>query len=572
MKKMTFAAALFLLLPTVAFAQKIAKSLAFAQVAVGGSSPEILETILNLTNRGATTYTGTLNLYTMSNGSAQPWNPIVDGNANAVTDGEMVISIGPGNTTTLTLTGGASVAVGFATITPTGSSATDETSFVEGTLTYYFMNGNGTATTNSAAVVFGSGITNYIQAPDSFLAGFTFKATSPISITKLGAYDSNLNTNASNPSSETFADELVGVYDLTTSTLLGSATVSASDTFTDGDFRYAPLATPIALNTTDNYAIAAITNGNYYNCCAQPSQATLNSITIDYNSSNYVVTSPGNVNNGFSGWTISQGLPSASGLGLESFGGDFPDLGPNFEFTTGGTAAPSITNSIGISPSEALYLTTIPFDNFNNIALALANTNATTASVNLILYSASGQEMGTQTLTIQTNGHVAEYLSQIFPNATMTGGRLDIDSDTPILAVAVTDVDNQFSSLPLLPSVKTFNWTIAFNFPVLNNISSLTGTVSFQFDGTQGEYQSTILTRNGNPVANSSIRYVVGTFNAPTFSAYDFDSVDNEIQYWSFPSLSFSQPTAVGTVEIWSISGTTITYQGQGTITLTATN
>ena len=349
------------------FVVSIAKSLTFAQIAAGGSSPGC-ETILNLANRGTTAYTGSLNLYTMIDGVSKPWEPIVNGNANAVTNGQMNISINAGDAVTLTFTGGTTTVAGFGTITPTGSSSTDETSFVEGSLTYFFMNGT------------------------------------------------------------------------------------------------------------------------------------------------------------------------------------------------------TITDSVGIPPSDPLYLTTIPFDTFNNIALALANTNSTTASVLLTLYSASGQVIGTKTLSLPTNVQVAEYLWQIFPSVQMTGGRLDIKSDTSVYGVAVTDVNNQFSSLPLPPAAKTFNWTV--------NSGSLvmTGTVSMRFYGSQGEYQSTILTQNGNPVPNPSIRYVVGTFNNGTFSAYDFDQTNNEIQYWSFSSLSFSKQTVSGTVQIWTLNNPTITYQGQGTITLTATN
>jgi hypothetical protein len=368
MKKIAFVALLFLMLSPTAFAQKIAKALAFAQIAAGGTSPEIWETIVNLTNRGTNTYTGVFTLYTMSSGTPQPWNPIVNGDANTFTNGQMVISLSPGTTTTLTLTGGSTTLTGFGIITPTSSSSTDETSFVEGTLTYYVMNGD------------------------------------------------------------------------------------------------------------------------------------------------------------------------------------------------------TVTDSIGIPPSDQLYITTIPFDTFENIGLALANGNATASTLTLNLYSSSGEQMGSQQLVLQPNEHVAEYLYQIFSNVQMTGGRLDIFSDTSFYGVAVTDVNNQFSSLPLLPAVKTFNWTVNFG------ASVLTGTVSFQFHGTQGAYQSTILTRNGNPVANPSIRYVVGTFNAPTFSAYDVDQPDNEIQYWSFGALSFSMPVVAGDVEIWTISNTTITFQGQGTISMTATN
>jgi len=64
-KKTTFAIVLFCFPAITVYAQGIGKSLAFAQIAAGGS----LESILNLTNRGTTTYTGSFNLFTMTDGN-----------------------------------------------------------------------------------------------------------------------------------------------------------------------------------------------------------------------------------------------------------------------------------------------------------------------------------------------------------------------------------------------------------------------------------------------------------------------------------------------------------------------
>src|ERR1035441_10448034 len=71
---------------------------------------------------------------------------------------------------------------------------------------------------------------NYTQG--SYLMGFVFRANSAISITQLGFYDSNLTGVP-----ETFASSAVGVYDMSTNTLLTSATVLPSDPAT-GLFRY----------------------------------------------------------------------------------------------------------------------------------------------------------------------------------------------------------------------------------------------------------------------------------------------------------------------------------------------
>jgi hypothetical protein len=224
--------------------------------------------------------------------------------------------------------------------------------FMMGAIVLAVAVGAGTARADDVAITFGSGITNYTQG--SFLEGFEFTAQSAISITKLGAYDSNLNPIAVNPRSESFADELVGVYDLTTSTLLGSATVTASDSETAGDFRYASLNTPIALNTTDDYVIVAITNGNYYNCCTTETDVTVNpDIAIDY-SSNFVVTSSNNIY-GYGQWFLTDGLPSASTSSFKfmNWSPDFADLGPNFQFTAGG-ATPSAVPE----PTSLLLLST----------------------------------------------------------------------------------------------------------------------------------------------------------------------------------------------------------------------
>ncbi len=120
--------------------------------------------------------------------------------------------------------------------------------------------------------VSGSGGFNYTQG--TYLGGFEFKANSAISITKLGAYDSNYS--ALPNGAETFAPVSVGLYDLTTHTLLGSATVQASDPVT-GVFHYAALASPIALNTTDNYAIVSVTSTNHYIASPSLTMADVNS-------------------------------------------------------------------------------------------------------------------------------------------------------------------------------------------------------------------------------------------------------------------------------------------------------
>lgn len=100
---------------------------------------------------------------------------------------------------------------------------------------------------------------NYTQG--TYLLGFEFKATSAISITKLGYYDSTL-LGTQEPGGS-FSPTDVGLYNMSTHTLIGSVTVTASDPSAT-IFRYATLAKPVTLNTTDTYAVVAVTGTDYY--------------------------------------------------------------------------------------------------------------------------------------------------------------------------------------------------------------------------------------------------------------------------------------------------------------------
>jgi hypothetical protein len=170
--------------------------------------------------------------------------------------------------------------------------------------------------------VSGSGGFNYTQG--SYLEGFEFTANKPISITKLGAYDSNLS--ALPNGSETFVTVPVTLYDMTTNKILGSVNVSASDPPT-GVYRYAALASAVTLNTTDTYSVAWVSQSDYY--IASP---TL--VASDVNSAITYVAMDGNGPGGLTttntmvepNWFYTE---RANGLAAFNY-----DLGPNFIFTT----------------------------------------------------------------------------------------------------------------------------------------------------------------------------------------------------------------------------------------------
>ena len=170
----------------------------------------------------------------------------------------------------------------------------------------------------------GSGGFNYTQG--SYLEGFEFTVARSISVTQLGAYDSNLSMLPNGL--EKFATVPVALYDMTTNKSLATVNVSASDPAT-GVYRYVALSSPVALNTHDSYAVAWVSLSNHY--VASPKL-----VASDVNSAiNYVAM----VGNGGGGLTMTNVMLEPNwfypmktyGMAAVNY-----DLGPNFKFTTTG--------------------------------------------------------------------------------------------------------------------------------------------------------------------------------------------------------------------------------------------
>jgi uncharacterized protein (TIGR03437 family) len=177
---------------------------------------------------------------------------------------------------------------------------------------------------------------NYTQG--SYISGFAFRVNTAISITHLGYYDSNLTSVV-----ETFRDTPVGVYDLSTNTLLTSTTVHASDP-ANGLFRYVAI-TPLALSTTHTYAVVGVTGSNFYTVGVQKSTSPVNA-AINYLSAASYYSSAGSP--GYDTQTSTLIQPNDFSAG-NVFGTPTPstflcDFGPNFLLTTPGAALPTITS------------------------------------------------------------------------------------------------------------------------------------------------------------------------------------------------------------------------------------
>ena len=204
--------------------------------------------------------------------------------------------------------------------------------------------GGGTGSAAVAISVPGLGAAGFNYTQGSYITGFVFRANSVINITQFGYYDSNLTGGV-----ETFAPHPVGVYDLTTHTLLGSATVQPSDPVT-GLFHYVSLTNPIALNTTDTYAIVGVTGTNQYTVGITAREAPVNAALTYVSGAGY---GPSNSN---ATMTCTLVEPNAFDAG-NIFGQPVPtgtlcDFGPNFMFTTGSGVDAGVDAPIA-SPADA---------------------------------------------------------------------------------------------------------------------------------------------------------------------------------------------------------------------------
>ena len=122
----------------------------------------------------------------------------------------------------------------------------------------------------------------------------------------------------------------------------------------------------------------------------------------------------------------------------------------------------TVQDSIGISPSTELLISTVPFESFSTIAVAFANPDfywSRTASITLRLYDSAGTFLTSANVSLAPLCHYPRFLSDIFPGYNPGRGRLDIQSDNPIVAAALTLNGGQLSSLPMIPSPTTYDMT-----------------------------------------------------------------------------------------------------------------
>jgi hypothetical protein len=116
---------------------------------------------------------------------------------------------------------------------------------------------------------------------------------------------------------------------------------------------------------------------------------------------------------------------------------------------------------VGVPPARQFLASSLPFEDFNSICLAFANTDPKKRSAHLklrVLSDTNAQIGQTNITTLVTGEHTARYLWQLFPGTILGRGRLEIESDVPISGIALTQAPgNQLSSLPLESTTRTYS-------------------------------------------------------------------------------------------------------------------
>ena len=148
----------------------------------------------------------------------------------------------------------------------------------------------------------------------------------------------------------------------------------------------------------------------------------------------------------------------------------------------------------------------------------------------------------------------------------MTSGRLEIQSDVPVLGTALTDAGGQFSSLPLEPAVKAYN----LNIDIAG--MSIVATLNIRASGALVEVRALSQTHNGQPIYGDPT-YVGGTLVGSELEINIYSSADDGTPYFQhfvMSPFSFSLSTVTGSVKMWNLNP--LEYLGTGLVSMTAVN
>jgi hypothetical protein len=162
-------------------------------------------------------------------------------------------------------------------------------------------------------------------------------------------------------------------------------------------------------------------------------------------------------------------------------------------------------DSVGIAPSREFYASVLPFADISAVGVAIANPAAwESAVVRLRLFDTEGTLQETVVRLLAERSHEARFLTELF-SAHVNAGKVEIESDNPIIATAVTLTQGEMSALPVLPS------PIAYTFRTENDGEVDQAEVVLWAEGVFVEGFLRFLEVAGQPVADPENFLVTGS-------------------------------------------------------------
>jgi len=219
------------------------------------------------------------------------------------------------------------------------------------------------------------------------------------------------------------------------------------------------------------YYLPQVANGNYGNGSYRTTFIFFNStdasavvtlgLTMD-NGDPLKVTIPGLGTNSTFTYNLAAGASQVlqtDGSGSVVVGGATvtatANIGVSAIFTIYDANGDFLTES-GVGSSQPLVNFAIPVEatGNSNTGLALFGSSSSTATMTLILRNASGQEAGKTSKSLDSNAHLAVFVAgpgQLFPTVSNFRGTLEVQSSTPISALALrqNSAPLSFTSLPV---------------------------------------------------------------------------------------------------------------------------
>jgi hypothetical protein len=198
-------------------------------------------------------------------------------------------------------------------------------------------------------------------------------------------------------------------------------------------------------------------------------------------------------------------------------------------------AEASVLESLPIN-NGLVYVKLLPGE--ANVGVAIANTQSDSSTVTLGLFNRDGFAAGTRELTLPANGHLAEFITELFPQLDTSNGfdgALSIHGSTPVSVLALRLNTHKLATLPVSPngmyrpSIKDMRITrtqrspaqVNFEVDISDFDSDLASAASTNIEGiavldfgTTG-YDLGPISIDGTAILNRATGTLSGTFQPP---------------------------------------------------------